>query len=77
MQLDRYFIVPADGRWAVQLGTRVLGTFAEKGEAIQAAIAVANSAGRYGGQAEVLTKGQDGEFSPIWTYGRDAYSSYP
>lgn len=74
MQLDRYFIVPAEDRWTVQLGMQVLGSFAEKGEAIQAAIAVAGSSGRHGSQAEVLTVGQDGEFSPIWTFGLDGYS---
>ena len=74
MQLDRYFIVPVEDHWSVQLGTKVLETFAKKGEAIQAAIAVARSSGRHRNQAQVLTKGQDGEFSPIWTYGRDDYS---
>lgn len=39
MQCDRYLIVPAENHWTVQHGMEVLGTFSEKGEAIQAAIA--------------------------------------
>ena len=75
MQLDRYLIVPAEDRWAIQLGSTILGTFSEKGEAIAAAIVVACSSGKHGNQAEVLTKGQDGAFLPIWTYGQDSYSA--
>ena len=75
MPLDRYLIVPADERWSIQLGENVLGTFAEKGEAIEAAILVACSSGKFGSQAQVLTEGEDGRFVPIWTYGQDSYSA--
>lgn len=75
MQLDRYLIVPVDDRWAVQLGGAILGAFSQKSEAIQAAITVAVSSGRYGAQAEVVTQGPEGEFVPIWTLGLDGYSA--
>jgi Uncharacterized protein conserved in bacteria (DUF2188) len=75
MQLDRYLVLPVDDRWAVQLERSILGVFSQKGEAIQAAITVAVSSGRYGTQAEVLTQGPDGEFTPIWTFGLDGYSA--
>ena len=75
MPLDRYFIVPVDDRWAVQLEGSILGAFPQKGEAIQAAITVALSSGKFGAQAEVMTQGQEGEFTPIWTLGLDGYSA--
>jgi hypothetical protein len=75
MQLDRYLVVPVDDRWAVQLGGAILGAFSQKSEAIQAAITVAVSSGRYGAQAEVVTQGPEGEFAPIWTLGLDGYSA--
>ena len=75
MQLDRYLVVPVDDRWTVQLGGSILGVFSQKGEAIQAAITVAVSSGRYGAQAEVVTQGPEGEFAPIWTLGLDGYSA--
>ena len=75
MQLGRYLVVPVDDRWAVQLGGSTLGAFSQKGEAIQAAIAVAVSSGKFGAQAEVMTQGPEGEFMPIWTLGLDGYSA--
>jgi hypothetical protein len=75
MPPDRYLIVPADERWTVQFGDTVLSTFTKKGEAIEAAIVVACSSGKFGRQAQVLTKSEDGRFVPIWTYGQDSYSA--
>jgi hypothetical protein len=75
MQLDRYLVVPVGDWWAVQLGSAILGAFPQKGEAIQAAITVAVSSGKFGAQAEVVTQGPEGEFMPIWTLGLDGYSA--
>jgi hypothetical protein len=74
MQCDRYLIISDNGRWVVQQGSVVLGVFAGRDEAMQAAIAVACSSGRCGHQAEVLTKSRDGDFIPVWTFGLDSYS---
>lgn len=75
MQLDRYLVVPVDDRWAVQLRGSILGAFSQRGEASQAAIAVAVSSGQFGAHAEVVTEGLEGGFMPIWTLGLDGYSA--
>jgi hypothetical protein len=75
MQLDRYLVVPVDDLWAVQLGGSILGAFSQEGEAIQAAIAVAVSSGKFRAQADVMTQDPEGDFMPIWTLGLDGYSA--
>ncbi len=75
MQLDRYQIVSVGDDWAVRLNEKLLKTFSLKAAAIQAAIEATQASGESGNAAEVLTQSEDGEFIPLWIYGRDAYTA--
>ncbi|MFC4172003.1 hypothetical protein ACFOYU_08020 [Microvirga sp. GCM10011540] len=75
MQLDRYQIVRAGAYWAIQLNASTLRTFAKRRDAIKAAIEAALQSGESGNAAEVMAQGRDGNLVPLWTFGRDAYSS--
>ena len=74
MEQDHYLVAPLGEYWAVKLNDKVLGTFAERSDAIRAAITVADSAGQHGIASEVLSQAASGETHPIWVYGRDTLS---
>jgi hypothetical protein len=74
MEQDRYFVVPSQDQWAVKLNHKILGTFADRNQAIRAAITAAEISGKHGLPAEVLTQAANGETHPVWTYGRDTFS---
>ena len=73
-QHDLYIVRPCVEKWAVHLEDQTLGTFHERVEAIQAAVIVAESSGRFGRTSGVLSQDGDGDMLPIWQVGRDAYS---
>ena len=73
-QRDLYIVRSCGQQWAVYLEDRTLGTFGERGEAIQAAVLVAESSGRFGRASGVLSQDEDGHVLPIWQVGRDVYS---
>lgn len=71
---DLYIIRSSGKRWMVDLNDETLGKFDERCEAIQAAIVVAESSGRFGRPSGVLSEEESGELHPIWEVGRDLYS---
>ena len=73
MEQDQYLVAPLGERWAVKLRDNILATFSRRGEAIEAAITVAQSLGAQGIAGQVLSSDADGDIQPIWTYGVDAY----
>jgi hypothetical protein len=75
MNRQGLYIIRASGDgWAVHLDDETLATFEERPEAIQAAIVVAESSGRFGRPSGVFSLAQSGQLLPIWQVGRDAYS---
>jgi len=59
----------------VRLNASTPRMFAERADAIRAAIEAAHQSGEGGIAAEVLTPNEKGEFVPLWTFGHDAYSA--
>lgn len=75
MQDQDLYIIRASGkRWTVDLNKKTLGIFDGRPEAIQAAVAVAESSGRFGRASGVLSEEGDGQLLPIWAVGRDSLS---
>jgi hypothetical protein len=59
------FIVRASGNgWAVPLNEQTFGTFEGRLEAVQAAVTVAESSGRFGRTSAVVSE-ENGELLPI------------
>ena len=71
-----YLITRAvDGKWMVRHDGRLLASFPEKGQALRAAIALANAAGSQGQEASVTGVDDGGLIYSIWIYGRDAFTT--
>ncbi len=73
-QHDVYIVRSLGARWAVCLNDKTLGVFAERPEALQAAIVVSEASGRAGRTSVVVTEDPNGALRTIWEFGRDAYS---
>jgi hypothetical protein len=71
-----YLITRApDGRWAVRHDGRLLASFPKKKQALCAAITLANAAGLDMQHATVTGVDPGGLVYPIWSYGKDAFTT--
>jgi len=71
MALARYFVFQRHDRWLVMLDGMLVGAHAERGEALQSAIVMADLMGSMRHEADVLVEA-DGRLDFAWTYGVDA-----
>lgn len=67
-----YFVREGDGRWFVSHSGAEY-PYQARHIAIEAAVDAANSSGKRGHDAQVLVRGEDHEWRPVWTYGEDPY----
>jgi hypothetical protein len=72
-QPAQYFVVKQKGEWKIRAGYRTTGFYANKGEALAAAIEFAEKDGMAGRDAEVLVQTEGQHFRTAWIYGRDPY----
>jgi hypothetical protein len=70
-----FIIGPSGSGWAVHLNEQTLGTFEGRPEAVQAAVAVAEST-RWFGRTSAVVSEESGELLPIWEVGRAACSKF-
>ena len=75
MNFDQSLILPAGDQWAVRLNASTLSTFSTKTDAAQATVRAARQPGEDGIAARVVSQSKEGDSVPIWTYGRDGYST--
>jgi len=70
---ERYFIVFDQGHWRIKHSGQLSESYASLVSAVRAAIDAAYHTGSYGDEAQVLVRGDDRLFSPVWIYGLDPY----
>jgi len=73
MHKAQYFVVKHHGEWKIKVGYRTTGPYADRRQAISAAIDFAEKDGMAGRDAQVLVQGEDRHFRMAWIYGRDPY----
>jgi hypothetical protein len=69
----RYLVVKKCDGWKIVSGSAQIGPFADRLNAIEAAIELADRTGRDGRDSQVLVRGEDRQDRIEWTYGRDPY----
>ena len=68
----RFVVVRHEAEWKiVQGGRRHSGTYSSRGQAVRAAVELAERDGSVGRFVEVLVRQEDGHFLTEWTFGRD------
>jgi hypothetical protein len=73
MHKPRYVVLHQDGEWQIkQAGRHFSGFYADKTQALCAAIEFAEKDGDEGHFVEVLVRHEDDHFVTEWVYGRDA-----
>ena len=76
MAVEYYLITQtSDEWWTLRHDGLSLATFPEKKQAIRAAVAMANAIGSQGQETTVTGVDADGLTYPIWTYGKDAFTT--
>ncbi len=73
MPHTRYFIVQHGDDWMIEFHGEKFGPYQSDREAMLFAVDAAQKLGKQGKNAEVCVMGENGNFRPEWTYGRDAY----
>ena len=73
MPNSRYFIVQKGEDWVIQFKDGDFGPYQTRQEALLFAVDAAQRLGENGEATEVCLLGENGNFHPEWTFGRDAY----
>jgi hypothetical protein len=72
MRHSKYVVVSRHEGWKIfQAGRSYADLYPTKGQAMGAAIALAERAGHSGRDAEVLVQHEDGHFLTEWVFGQD------
>ena len=73
MPNTRYFIVRQDEDWLIKFENEEYGPYHSRDEAMLFAIDAAQKLGEHGQNPQVCLLGDNGHFTPAWTFGQDPY----
>jgi hypothetical protein len=73
MPNTRYFIVRQDQDWLIKFENEEYGPYHSCDEAMLFAIDAAQKLGEHGQNPQVCLLGDNGHFTPAWTFGQDPY----
>jgi hypothetical protein len=69
----RYLVMRQDDAWFITFNGEEFGPYRSEREAMLFAIDAAHRLGETGEETQVFRVHENGEPSPVWNYGRDAY----
>ena len=69
----RYLVMRQDDGWFITFNGEEFGPYQSEREAMLFAIDAAHKLGETGEDTQVFRVHENGESSPVWNYGRDAY----
>jgi len=68
-----YLVLRREDVWFIAFDGKEFGPYQSEREAMLFAVDAAHKLGEQGEETRVLLRGEDGEASPVWTYGLDPY----